>query len=1122
MRAGDIKAQKQSELQRACKEQTTASNPAHSAWVEASAGTGKTKVLSDRVLRLLLDDVMPSKILCLTFTKAAAVEMKERIYGKLSKWAVMCEKDLYEELQKLYNNVHILEEKPEFEEKARKLFALVLDAPQPIKIQTIHGFCEEILKRFPLEAGVSPYFEVMEDQTTDEILEQISHQLLSANHLENDEKMKKALVFLTNNIKEMKWGDFLNELISKRNLFLKAFRAYQNVEAFEKALLQKFCLKENPTREKEIQSFYEALPRQTIKKCADALMKGSATDQDHAKFLYQALENFDYEVYKKAFLKKSDGKPYADLAHAGAINAYENILADMCFEATRLLDLEERLKSIKVFDASVAVATIALKLIEEYGRYKKERSKLDYDDLIVLTRALLEKGDACAWVLFKLDGGIEHVLIDEAQDTSENQWAIVEALTKEFFSGLGQGDKKRTIFAVGDRKQSIFKFQGAEPERFDEMREKYEHLIAPSEFKNVNLAVSFRSTSAVLDMVNRLFSIDEAKKGVVENGTEVKHLPYRLGEAGVVELWPLVEGEEKEEDVWELPVLLKDEHSHVAKLALKIARKIKKMVENGEILESQNRPLEYRDFMVLVKQRKPFMEEFVKACKKTGVAITGVDRLNLLSEIAVEDLISLARFLLLPNDDLSLAEVLKSPLYNLSDDDLFELCYQRKDKSLWQKVCENEKYVSIKDELSELLKNADYMRPFEIFDAVLNTFEGKKRFYERLGLEAKDAIDEFMNLALSFEAEHVPNLQNFVGWILGNDVEIKRELEQASTNAVRLMTVHSSKGLQAPIVILPDTMRYPATSHKRELIFDEDVFYFPLQAEDYNQNCEDVFKENAAKESDEYRRLLYVALTRAEDRLYVAGFGKKPKEKKESNWYELCEETLEQMGAQKEGGKFVLKTKQEAEIIEEEKKPQVVLKPRDDGFAFKKAPEEKGLSKPYSPSHMEDLDDAAASSPLEDEGFCYRRGTIIHKLLQMLPQYVSKDERKMFVQGYLSKQNDLSEGYKKDIENEVLKVLGDADFAFIFEGNSRAEVPLMGEVDGKIISGQVDRLIVQDDKVIVVDFKTNRPAASKREDVAQAYVKQMDVYKKLLEQVYQGKTVETYILWTNVLKLMKI
>jgi len=1115
----DIKALKEAELKRANTEQSTASDPSHSAWVEASAGTGKTKVLSDRVLRLLLDEVTPSKILCLTFTKAAAVEMNARIYGKLSKWAVMSDKDLFEELQSLYNNPHVLEQKPELEERARKLFAVVLDAPQPLKIETIHGFCEEILKRFPLEADVSPYFEVMDDRTSNEILDYLSKDIIKEGDQTEDINMKNAISFLTQNIKEKQWSDFLKEIIENRHAFIKTFSNFKNIEEFQKSLLSKFNLKENTTKEDLIKDFKENLPRLIIKECAEALSQSSKVDKEHAAYLFQALEHFDYDIYKKAFLTK-EGDGLANLAHKDAIKIRDSILADMGFELARVLDLEEKLKSIKVYEVTLAVATIALKLTQSYEKYKSRQSQLDYDDLIILTCRLLQKENVCSWVLYKLDNGIDHILIDEAQDTSPSQWQIVEALTNEFFSGLGKSQSKRTVFAVGDRKQSIFRFQGAEPERFDEMRHKYKNLISKSDFKEVDLAVSFRSAKAVLEMVNKLFSLEDAKKGVADNGSEVKHLPFRLGEGGLVELWPLVDLEEKEVDVWEEPVVLKNEQSAITKLALKIAQKIKDMVSSGDILESKARPVRYQDFMVLVKKRKPFMEEFVKACKKTGVAITGIDRLNLLEEIAVEDLISLANFLLLPEDDLSLAEVLKSPLYGLNDDDLFGLCFQRGERSLWQKLCANTRYTSVKDELSELLSASDYMRPFELFDMVLNTFEGRKRFYKRLGLQAKDGLDEFMNLALSFEQKHVPNLQNFIAWLTSNDIEIKRELEQPTTDAVRLMTVHTSKGLQAPIVILPDTVRPSQNRKEGGLIFDNDLFYYPLQSKDYNTPCTSAHKELAQKEADEYRRLLYVALTRAEDRLYIAGFGKPSKQEK--SWYELCQETLEQMPVQKQKDGIVLSCPQEIEVEEKQKfkKRTPILK--DESFAYKKAEQEKPTLKPYSPSHMEDTDDTPASSPLEDNGFCYKRGTIIHKLLQMLPSQSSIEMQEKLIKNYLKKQNDLSEKYKQDIEKEVLNVLQDKSFSFIFSENSRPEVPIMGEVDGKIISGQIDRLVIEKDKVVVVDFKTNRPAASKREDVLSAYVTQLHIYQKLLSRIYPNKEIETYILWTNTLKLMKI
>lgn len=1112
----------------ASRQQEQASNPKYSVFVEASAGTGKTKVLSDRVLRLLLEGVEPSKILCLTYTKAAAVEMKTRINDRLAKWAVMRDEDLCKDLEKLYYKQHVIEQHPDLPNKARKLFAKVLDGLTPIKIETIHAFCEEILKKFPLEAGVSPYFEVMDDQTINEILINIGGNLLSAVENSEDESIQQAVLYLANHIKELKWTDFVYSLILNRHALLKIFSKFKDIEDFKNTLSQKLNLEQGATRENYIEKFWKQTQIDVIKKCGEALLDGAKeSDQARGQRLIDDLNNFDFDDYFDVFLRQVKSGVYesrARLACVDVVRKHENIELILQAEALRLLNLYESLKSIELYKSTVAVATIALRLILDYEAYKRERSCMDFDDLIEKTNQLLEKTDVSAWVLYKLDAGIDHILIDEAQDTSFRQWRIIEALSDEFFSGLGRASKKRTIFAVGDRKQSIFGFQGAEPKCFEQMRQKYEKIIPSSDFKTVDLEVSFRSTKAVLDMVNMLLSSDEAKKGVVDEGKEVVHLPYRVGEGGLVEIWPLTAGDEKQEDVWEEPVNLKQETSATTKLALKIARQIKKMVSSGEILASKGRPIKYSDFMVLVWHRKPFMEEFVRACKQTGVNITGIDRLHLIDEIVVEDLCALSQFLLLVYDDLSLAAVLKSPLYQLTEEDLFELCYNRSDKTLWERLCESDKYVWQKQELSKLIVMADYMRPFELFDTILNTMGGKKRFYERLGVEAKDAINEFMNLTLKFEAAHVPNLQNFMTWINANDIEIKRELEQASTDAVRLMTVHTSKGLQAPIVILPDTTRCVSDKREQNFIFDDDVFYFPLSAEDYNLNCYEGHQKNVNKESDEYRRLLYVAATRAEDRLYIAGIENKKTSQVKSTWYDLCDAVLSQTAEKTDKGKKRLTCAQET--IAENKEDEVCACRKISADEVKwldvKPQKEDALTKPYSPSHIQDMTDEAAPSPLTCDTQNFKRGTLIHKLLQMLPQNSSFEKQQDLIEKYLIKQTDLSAQFKENIKKEVLSVLGQKDFAFIFEGNSRAEVPIMGMADGKIISGQIDRLVVLEDNVIIVDFKTNRPAARTRDEVLSDYVKQLEMYEKLVRQIYPSFKVEKYILWTNTLKLMKI
>ncbi|MBP5614976.1 MAG: double-strand break repair helicase AddA, partial [Alphaproteobacteria bacterium] len=893
-----VEQQKKERSALAQRQQQSASDPKHSVWVEASAGTGKTKVLSDRVFRLLLKGVEASKILCLTYTKAAAVEMKSRIYDKLSKWVALDDAQLLKELYELDDTCNFASD--EMLSKARTLFAATLDAPMPIKIETIHAFCEEILKKFPLEAGISPYFEVMDERATSEALDGIIHRILSKMDDFDLPTIKESVLFLISHVSEFNFGQLLASLAVQRNHLMQIFAEFDTQEAFLAHLRQKLDLKPSDTAESVTTDFAAAIDRPLLKQCVEAMMHGTPTDQHCAEILEQNLITFDIGSYETVFLTQT-GTIKSRLVTKKVKTQFEAIDNVLLMEAERLLDFKEKLKSIKIFESSRAMSMIARYLIDEYQLYKRQNAKLDYEDLIILTKNLFEKSDMAAWVLYKLDGGLEHVLIDEAQDTSPDQWAIIKALTDEFFA-TKESQKHRTVFAVGDRKQSIYGFQGARPEKFDEMSRFYQQKI--DNFCKVRLDVSFRSTAAVLNTVNSLFAGEDAQKGVASQDAKVDHLPYRIGEGGLVEIWPVSENEKDDEpDIWYPPVERRVKTSGMQKLALKLALKIKEMVEKGEILASKGRPLQYGDFLVLVQRRNAFMEEFVRVAKKNNVAVCGVDRMKLGEELVIEDLISLSKFLLLPYDDLSLAEVLKSPLYNLRDDDLFSLCYNRGEMSLWQRLHTMKKYEPVVLSLTDLLNAADTKRPFELFSSVLIEQGGYQKIVARLGDEVKDALDEFMNLTLAFESEHVPNLQNFIRWIEASQTEVKRELDQNNTNAVRIMTVHGSKGLQAPVVILADTIREVKTSRATGLIFDEDAAYFALSTQDYTGACEQAHQESVDKAYDEYRRLLYVAMTRAEDRLYIAGYGTPKKE--DQSWYHLLEKTLLKTGTKEESGVFV-------------------------------------------------------------------------------------------------------------------------------------------------------------------------------------------------------------------------
>lgn len=1112
----DLQAEKQTRIALASGQQCKASDPEVSVWVEASAGTGKTKVLSDRVLRLLLNGVLPARILCLTYTKAAAVEMNTRIAKRLSQWTVVDDDKLKRELQQLLGKTEI---PAEIMAQARRLFAILLDAPGGMKIQTIHSFCQEILKRFPLEAKISPYFEVMDDRTANEAMEQIKKNLLQEVELCPEEKTAQALAYITSKLSEFTFPKLMAVLNDQRN---KIMRLLQNgSEALTAEIAHRLKVKEGENAASVLADFWQLTDEVKAAVLAEAMQYGSAADQAKGQELQRVLQSKDYDKYHKIFLtdKNEPRKNVATKAVMARVDDGEGFARQ---EAERLINTDQKLAAINLFASTKAVLDLAEDLLQRYNAYKRSRSKMDYEDLIVQTRALLENPQVAEWVLYKLDGGIDNVLIDEAQDTSPDQWAIVRAITEEFFSGEGAKNKNNTVFVVGDRKQSIYSFQGADPAEFERMRHYFTgRKNQGAEFKEVNLEVSFRSTAAILDAVNCVFANEQAKQGVAPQEEKVWHAPSRIGEAGKVELWPLVEAEKGENpDIWLPPVERVKAESTSSRLAKMIAENIRHKVHNGEMLVSQNRPLRYRDFMVLVQRRNSFVEELVRACKNAGVNVAGADKIKLSEQIAVQDLLSVAKFVLLPEDDLNLAEILKSPLWNLDDDDLFKLCYQRGEASLWRRLCSNEKYSSVAAQLQQLLDLADQVRPFEFYSHILSKMGGRKKFIARIGHEAEDGIDEFVNLSLAFEKEHAPSLQAFVDWMEKDDVEIKRELEQSQADAVRIMTVHGSKGLQAPVVILPDTVRVKSIRNEAGLLIDNGIMLYPLGSDEYEDTCRQIKQKEKQLSLEEYHRLLYVALTRAEELLCICGYQRGNKVSDES-WYELCKQSLKNIAAA-ENDNLVYEVKQEAPLPPAETQNKVVRKEVCGAWIHNPAPVESALAKPLTPS-KEDDEEEINSSPLEGSHTEYfRRGLIIHKLLQFIPD-VNKAFRGQKAAEFVARQaENLSKEAQQQLCQEAVRLVEDERFAPLFGAASRAEVPIMGEVDGRIISGQIDRLAVLPDKVMIVDFKTNRPAAQTLSEVPAAYIRQLSAYRALVEKIYPNRKVETYILWTNTMVMMKI
>lgn len=1130
MNKDEAEALRKSRSESATEQQRKAANPQKSIWVEASAGTGKTKVLSDRVMRLLLTGVRPEKILCLTYTNAAAVQMNTRISERLSRWSVMPENLLEENLGELLGeDIKNAGELRKYKNQARTLFAVLLDTPGGLKIQTIHSFCAEILKRFPFEAGISPYFEVMDDVFAAAALEKIKTDILNRNERNSeenpDDEVVRALKYLTENLKEDNFAKVMDTVVQNRVKINSLLKKYENLHAFEQELAKRLQVNPEHLTADTIREFTAGIDRNFAARCAEAWRHGGVKDKASAAKLEKMLNNDfagDYfPRYESIFL--TGEKIKGSLASKGALEFDGEILPLLQSEGERVKKTRELLRRQRLYFSTQALFALAQELNTRYENYKKANALLDYTDLIVITRGLLSDSSAAAWVLFKLDGGIDHILVDEAQDTSPEQWDIIRALCTEFFAGEGKSDKNRTVFAVGDRKQSIFSFQGADPDRFDAMS-RYFAERAGEKFEKVSLDISFRSSAAVLDVVNDLFRNPEVASGVAAPDETVNQIPFRAGEFGRVEIWPLLENEKKPDNPEMFPepsIERKTGVSLKTKLAEQIADKIEELMR-----ESRNtfRPLKYSDFMVLVQRRSSIVSEFIRICKERNINISGADRLQLTGQIAVQDLISLGRFLLLPNDDLALAEVLKSPLFGLDDDDLTTLCYNRGGAPLWTRLSDFPQYAGIYKELQQLFDMLDYVRPFELYNYVLTGLNGRYKFTERMGLEVEDSLDEFINLTLDYERQNIPSLQNFIFWLGSQDkMVVKRETDAKDADTVRLMTVHGSKGLQAPVVFLPDTVSIKKVKKEQALLWQEDAAYYPLSAADYEDNCLRINGEMNAKSLEEYRRLLYVALTRAEDRLYICGYSRG--EANGNSWYGLCRDCFKGALETENNGIFVHEV---PECIEKDRQKKEEIKsdiPAPESWINEPAPEENLLAKPYTPSRPEDETDADSSSPLYDNGRYYRRGTLIHRLLQFLPPQA--ENRAELISAYLEKNAaDFSAESREQIKAEICGLFENADFAEIFGRHSRAEVPVVGEAGGKIISAQLDRLVILPEKIMIVDFKTNRPAAETPEEIPVSYRNQLKNYAELIKRIYpqyaKDNRVETYILWTNTANLMRV
>ena len=1104
-----------------------AADPRRSAWVSANAGTGKTYTLANRVTRLLLDGARPERILCLTYTKAAASEMAGRLFAQLGEWAMLDDGALAKRIAEI--GAPALDTKEL--RNARRLFALALETPGGLKILTIHSFCQHVLARFPLEAGVPPSFRVLDDQTARDLgSEARAHVLERAGSGEN--RFAEAVTEIVTHADETKLeAVFESALGSDRRKFERFLERHDHDMAAVSAAVRM-------SHGIGLDESYDSIAATTcaemrteetqLREVVAWLGAGTRTDAEIATALATALESGTFDDFFRVFLTQSGGAR-KKLATKGLIAGNEARLEYLENVAARFIAAEQRCRAARAAALAEASLVLADAVLREYGAAKRRHGVLDYDDLILETLRLLEMRDAAAWVLFKLDGGLDHILIDEGQDTSPEQWRIVQRLAEEFFAGQGAREEPaRTIFVVGDEKQSIFSFQGADPAQFDVQHGHFAERAGAKdgEFVTVQLSTSRRSAPEILQFVDEVFADEAARQGVTSGNAPISHSAHRAKAKGRVDLWPTIKpGETPELDLWRRPVDVPSPESPVVQLASDIAERIHKWTDGRTRLPGHEKPITPGDIMVLMPRREPFASELIRQLKQRSIPVAGADRIRLKDQIAVMDLVALGRFALLPEDDLNLAVVLRSPLAGLSDDQLLALSEAR-DGTLWRALQQRQEELPAFEfahgVLAECLGRADFSPPFEFYAHVLGARGMRRHLLARLGAEANDAIDEFLSLALAYETLNTPSLEGFLHWLEKGDAEVKRDMDRGR-NEVRVMTVHGAKGLEADIVVLPDTTTAPMSPGRRGvLLYTDDGVFFPLpsaRAPDVVERAKERIKEESLKE---HRRLLYVALTRPRDRLHICGFeGKRGVQ--DGSWYPLMQRAAQHIGTPatdaEETAYFVgASDLEKTDTLAAQKIP--VILPDWIGDPPAEEPERPRLIRP---SQAAGDDEPGGVSPSGNKTR-FERGLLIHALLAKLPA-VAPDNRREAASAFLARRGVEGAPAVALIE-ETMGVLAHPDFAAAFTPDARAEIAIVADLPelGKDarVSGRLDRLAVEKDSVLAVDFKTNRPAPERADEVPQLYLTQMALYRAALAKIFPDRRITCALVWTQVPSLMAL
>ena len=1120
------------------KEQAQASDPTVHASLSASAGTGKTQVLTARVLRLLLKGARPESILCLTFTKAAAAEMANRIGARLAAWVRLKDSELAADLLALGES-----NDPRARQRARQLFAKVLDCPGGLKIQTIHSFAQSLLAAFPAEAGIVPGFQPIEGRAEQELVRRTLADLMAHSEASGNDALIRDVQVLSKRLGEAGAVEYL-QACARRPEAMKALGPPVGIEPLIRDLIN--------LPEESFEDYIsdrcgdEGFDCDLLRAVANANRKwGTSTGLGHAEIIEEWLSLTPIERaasldnLRKVVLTEK-GTPKVSAGQARAEPNYEEHAGRLANLIGELLRLQNGARLAADMAAGLRAGQA---FATAYASAKRAAGVADFNDLIEWSRQLLRQPGMGDWVRYKLDRQVDHVLVDEAQDTNTAQWEIIGHLVDEFFSGSSESEgRARTLFMVGDFKQAIYGFQGTDPRRFQVALEAFKERAASlstgddlfsyqraaREFRDLSIAASFRSAQPVLDVVDAVIGT-VGHQAMALSELPPRHRAHHEDRPGSVELWhpfAIEESEDESDEGEERWVSLRDR-----RYAEELADRIKQMLAEAPVLASTKRPVTPGDVLILVRSRGELASLIVARLFSAGVPVAGVDRLHLHEPLAVQDLLAAVKFAVQPNDDLSLACLLVSPLIGWDQDQLRALAYGRK-VSLWRELRQRaDEFPEAHDMLAEVLRIADFVTPSLFLETILSgAMRGRRKLYSRLGMAARDAIDELMNSALEFERNEIASLDRFLAWFSRGTVDVQRDPGQPA-NEVRVMTVHGAKGLEAPVVILADATGDPARLGRTPLSVDVEVegsSVVPLLRPKKDERCppfEEIIADREKRDLEEHLRLLYVALTRAADRLVVSGV--MPKARKDGadprpadSWHVIVEQAMVSIATPGEG--HIAQRYGSEGRLTKGPRDKVVLPVVDvPGWARTAAPPEARPPRPLAPSAIAE-DNEAAPPPSEAQRAAAERGTLVHQLLERLAD-IRVEDRHSAALWWLERSAGVnSEERRQEIADTVCAVLSDGRFSALFGPGSLPEAPLAATLpDGRVVAGTVDRLLIEPSRISVIDFKTGRVPETDGM-IPASHRAQMSAYTEALRVIFPERDVRAALLYTGGPRLFEL